>query len=59
MIRKMTVTMTMTMTMTMKVTMIMIMKTFRQVKGTVHIQRMLTNMKFDSAALVTSCKKMD
>lgn len=47
-IRKMT--MTMTMTMTMKIIMIMIMENLSANEITLNIQRMLTNMKFESAA---------
>ena len=49
--------MAMTMTMTMKIIMIMIMEHLSASEITPNIQRMLTNMKFESAAWVTSCKK--
>lgn len=48
MIRKMT--MTMEMTMTMKIIMTMIMENLSASEITPNIQRMLTNMKFESAA---------
>lgn len=50
MIRIVTMTMAMTMTMTMKIIMIMIMEHLSASEITPNIQRMLTNMKFESAA---------